>query len=236
MGVFRLFLLASGTFGASMGEIARRAHVDYHAMSTLGDITRYHARERPRAKAMWFEGRETDFATLDRRANQVANALLAAGVKPGDRIGHLGKGCDEFFEMMFGAAKAGAVLTPIIFRLATPEIAAVVNDSEARIVFLGAEQMERLEELRAAMPGVELFICFEEGANGAARYRAWRDGFGDADPRLPIDPGAVALQLYTSGTTGKPKGVMLSHANILSGRRDAAVEYMPWNEWREIYR
>ena len=210
-----------------------KAHVDYDAMPTLGDIARYHARERPNATATWFEGREIDFATLDRRANQTANALIAAGVKPGDRVAHLGKGCDEFFEMLFGAAKAGAVLTPIIFRLATPEVAGIVNDAEAKIVFLSAEQLERIDELRAAMPGVEKFICFEAGGAGAITYSAWRDGHSADDPNLPIKTSDVALQLYTSGTTGKPKGVMLSHSNILKGRRDAAFENMPWNEWRE---
>ena len=209
------------------------SHVDYDAMPTLGDIARYHARERPRAIATWFEGRETDFATLDRRANQAANALIAAGCKPGDRAAHLGKGCDEFFEVMFGAAKAGLVLTPVIFRLATPEVAGVVNDADAKFLFLGAEQMERVDELRAAMPGVTHFICFEDGGAGALHYASWRDAHGDRDSGLAVKPSDVALQLYTSGTTGKPKGVMLSHANILKGRRDASAERMPWNEWRE---
>lgn len=212
---------------------AAAAHVDYDAMPTLGDITRYHAWLRPKAVAMWFEGRETDFATLDARTNQVANALIAAGARPGDRVVHVGKGCDEFFEMMFGALKAGLVLTPIIFRLATPEVAGIVNDADAKIVFLSAEQMERIEELRAAMPGVDHFICFDADGASATTFASWRDQHSDADPRIEIDPGAVALQLYTSGTTGKPKGVMLSHNNILKGRRDASLQHMPWNEWRE---
>lgn len=219
-----------------MDEAQARAHVphvDYDAMPTLGDIVRYHGWMRPDAVAMLFEARETTFKTLDRRSNQVANGLIAAGVKPGDRIAHLGKGCDEFFELLFGAAKAGAVLTPIIFRLATAEVAGIVNDAEAKLLFLSIEQMERIGELREAMPGVRSLICFEAGGDGATTYAAWRDQHADADPKLAIDPSAVALQLYTSGTTGTPKGVMLSHNNILKGRRDASLEIMPWNEWRE---
>lgn len=212
---------------------AHASHIDYDAMPTLGDIARYHARERPNSVAMWFEGEETDFATLDRRANQVANALIAAGVSKGDRIAHLGKGCAEFFELMFGAAKAGAVLTPVIFRLATPEVAGIVNDAGAKMVFLSAEQMERIGELRAAMPGVQSFICFEAPVEGASHYASWRDAHSSAEPDVTVSPSDVALQLYTSGTTGKPKGVMLSHANILQGRREAALEPMEWNTWAE---
>jgi long-chain acyl-CoA synthetase len=73
----------------------------------------------------------------------------------------------------------------------------------------------------------------EAGAADLPRHAGWRDSGSTDDPGVEVDPAAPALQLYTSGTTGKPKGVMLSHRNILSGRRDAMRESMPWNEWLE---
>ena len=111
--------------------------VDYAAMPTMGAIPTYHARHRPTAIAMQFEGRTTDWQTLDRHARQIANALIAAGCKPGDRIAAAAKNSDAFFELMFGVAKAGMVLAPIVWRLAVPEIAQVVEDCDAPLLFIG---------------------------------------------------------------------------------------------------
>jgi acyl-CoA synthetase (AMP-forming)/AMP-acid ligase II len=80
--------------------------IDYSAMTTLGSIPAYFAKRQPDAIAMRFEGRDTDYATLERHANRVANALTAAGSAPGDRIAYVGKNTDLFFELLFGATSA----------------------------------------------------------------------------------------------------------------------------------
>src|SRR4051812_48740375 len=100
--------------------------VDYAQMPVLGDIARVHGRDRPQAVALSFEGRETNYAALDRRTNQIAHALRGAGVAKGERVGYLGKNSDVFFELMLGCGKMGAVLTPIGWRLAPPEIAFIL--------------------------------------------------------------------------------------------------------------
>ena len=200
--------------------------LDFDAMPTLGDIPRYHARTRPQHPAMTFEGRTTEWAALDAGANRVANALLASGCAPGDRIAYLGKGTDEFFELMFGIAKAGAVIAPIQWRLAAPEIQQVLTDARPKLLFIGSEQLEKVDELCAGGFPRDRVVAME-------RYADWRNSQDATDPQTVVDPGAVALQLYTSGTTGLPKGVMLSHRNILSGRREAMRERMEWNEWQE---
>ena len=110
--------------------------VDFDAMPTLGDIPRYHGRERPEAVALTFEGRKTTYGEFDRHANQVAHALLASGVGKGDRIAYLGKNSDHYFELLFGAAKLGAVMTPVGWRLAPPEVAGIVSAAQAKILFL----------------------------------------------------------------------------------------------------
>jgi acyl-CoA synthetase (AMP-forming)/AMP-acid ligase II len=207
--------------------------LDFDAMPTLGDIPRYHARMRSERPAMTFEGRTISWAELDAGANRVATALLASGCTPSDRIAYLGKGTDEFFELMFGIAKAGAVITPIQWRLATPEIQQILIDARPKLLFVGSEQLDKLDELCAGGYPRESVIAMEQGGAGLKRYQAWRSSHTPADSRSAVDPNTVALQLYTSGTTGLPKGVMLSHRNILAGRREARREQMAWNEWQE---
>lgn len=206
--------------------------LDFDAMPTLGDIARYHSRQRGQRTATMFEGRTTSWHMLDTRSNQVANALLAAGVKPGARIAHLGKGTDEFFELLFGVAKAGAVLVPVQWRLAPAEVEQILRDAQASYLFLGEEQVDKHPVLQSMVPPGRV-IAMERGGAGLPRYQEWRDAAAQSDPAVPVDPKSVALQLYTSGTTGLPKGVMLSHRNMLSGRREAMRTRMPWNDWFE---
>ena len=207
--------------------------VDFNAMPALGDIVRYHAARKPDGLAVWFEARSTSWRELDHNTSRVANALIAAGVQPGDRVAFVGKGNDEFFELMFGIAKAGAVFVPVGWRLAAPEIVQIVDDAEAKALFVGVDQLSRIDEFRAGMPHVKVFIGMEASGVGLSTFANWRDAQSNRDPELPVGQGDVALQLYTSGTTGKPKGVMLSHRNLLVGRREAMEHKMPWNTWTE---
>ena len=96
--------------------------IDIDAMPFLADIPRVQASLRPAETALWFEGRATSFAELDTRTNQVANGLLALGIKPDDRVGYLAKNTDAYYEMLFGCAKARAVMTGVNTRLAPPEV------------------------------------------------------------------------------------------------------------------
>ena len=82
-------------------------------LRTLGEVSRHHAAEAPWKTALSFEGRDTSYDDFDRNGNRVANALIAAGVVPGDRVIYWGKNSDRYFELFFGAAKMGAVMTPI---------------------------------------------------------------------------------------------------------------------------
>jgi acyl-CoA synthetase (AMP-forming)/AMP-acid ligase II len=206
--------------------------VDFDQMPTLGDIARYHARERPDAVALTFEGRTTTFAQFDKLTNRVANALVASGLKKGQHVAYVGKNSDLYFELLIGAAKMGAITTPIGWRLAPPEVAYILEDSEAPIVFVGPEVIGHAGEVAAALSHQPTVIAMEaEGADGRTLFEAWRDAAPDTDPAVAITAQDVAVQLYTSGTTGRPKGAMLSHANVLAGRRAAAEAVMDWNQW-----
>ncbi|MFC4312624.1 fatty acid--CoA ligase [Steroidobacter flavus] len=200
-------------------------------MPSLGDIARYHARHRAERIAISFEHRETSWGELDRASNRVANALTASGCRPADRIAFIGKGTDEFFELMFGAAKAGVVLVPVQWRLALPEMQQILLDAEVRVLFVGTDQFDKLDVLRQPLSSDVTVIAMEQGHAGLPRYAQWRDAASSSDVQAPVEPASVAIQLYTSGTTGVPKGVMLSHRNILDGRREGMRAGMEWNEW-----
>jgi long-chain acyl-CoA synthetase len=204
--------------------------VDFTDMAVLGDAVRVHGRTRPEAIAFDFEGRQTTFGELDAHTSQVANALVAAGVKPGERVAYLGKNSDHYFELFLGCAKAGVVMVPVGWRLAPPEIAFIVENADAKLLFVGAELVELVKGNVAELGRGRTIIAMEPGSQWPT-FEAWRDAQPAREPGVVVQPGDVAVQLYTSGTTGKPKGAMLTHFNLLEGRRTSAANPMPWNEW-----
>lgn len=202
---------------------------DLDRMPTLGDIPRFHACERPEAIALSFEGRDTSYEAFDRNINKIANALIASGVKQGERVAYVGKNSDRYFELMFGAAKMGGVMLPIAWRLAPTEIAYIVQDGNGSLLFVGPEVIEQVKTALSELINPPQIICME--GTGTDGFVSWRDSQSDSDPCVEISPDDIALQLYTSGTTGRPKGAMLSHDNLLGKRLEAAETYLPWNQW-----
>lgn len=200
--------------------------------ATLGDIPRFHAAERPQAVALSFEGRLTTYDALETHSNRVAAALAAAGIEPGRRVIYLGRNSDLYFELLLGAAKAGAVITPVNWRLAPPEIAFIVEDCRAQALFVGAGFEAMAEAIAARLPGLRLVVAMETPHADWPLYPQWRDGHDAARPDLAVGPDDIAIQLYTSGTTGRPKGAMIRHRNLLD-MLDAlkAASDMAWNVW-----
>ena len=188
------------------------------AIRTIDDLTRANRATRPQATALIFGDRRMTFETLDRRASQVANRLTQAGVGYGDRIAVLAKNCDTFFELMHGAAKIGAVLVPVNFRLAPREISFIVNDSGAKLLFVDTWFGAIVDGIASALEPVETIIRIAGAGDAAGQDRqdfdTWRDQAAETDPMLPISPEDDLIQMYTSGTTGLPKGVQLTHGNI----------------------
>ena len=198
---------------------------------SLGDVVRLQAGARPDAVVWEFEGRETTFAQFDRHTNQVANSLIALGLKPGDRIAYLGKNSDAYFEVVYGAAKAGVVMAPINWRLAAPEIAYIVRDAGAKVLFVGPEFIDQARGLLPQFGTPPVVIASEGGAPDWQDFTSWRDSQSAVDPLTPVDWEDVALQLYTSGTTGHPKGAMLSHRAMLGPRLVPGASDIAWNRW-----
>ena len=122
--------------------------IDVQAMPFIADIPRVQSERRADETAFWFEGQSTSFGELETRSNQVANGLIGHGVEPGDRVAYLAKNTDVYYEMLFGCAKARAVMTGVNTRLAAPEIQFILADSKARILFVGKEFYSIIDQIR----------------------------------------------------------------------------------------
>jgi len=179
-------------------------------IATLADIVRHHSTAHPESIALSFEGHDTSYAMLDRRANQVSNGLARIGVRAGARVALLDKNNSSFFEIWFGATKANVVLVPINWRLAAPEITYIINDAQAEVLFIGADYLQTLDRIRDELKTVRQVIVTDRD------FAAWRDRQSDADPELPTASGDVCAQIYTSGTTGRPKGAQLTNDNLMA--------------------
>ena len=136
---------------------------DTAAVASVADVSRLQARLRPDAPAMWFEGRQTSFAELDARANACANALLAAGIGPGERIACLAKNNDDFFVLWLGAVKARVCLAPVNWRLAPPEIAFILKDAGAKLLVCGADFTGVVDMIVSDCPDLHHLVQFEPG-------------------------------------------------------------------------
>jgi long-chain acyl-CoA synthetase len=200
------------------------------SMKTVADISRYHDATRPDRVAIHFEGRKITYAELDRRASQVANGLIAAGVKPKARVAILSKNAPNFFELWFGAAKAGAVLVPVNFRLAPPEAAYVVNDAKAELLFVGADFYPVIENVKDELAGVRQIVALDGRHPEWLDYDAWAAKQKSSDPLRPIKSSDCAIQMYTSGTTGHPKGAQISHANLLTLLPTVLAQWGNWHD------
>jgi fatty-acyl-CoA synthase len=202
-------------------------------VANLADMVRARARSRGDATVYEFEGRRTSFAEFDRRTNRVANALRAIGVHASERIAYLGKNSDIYFELLLGAIKANVVMAPVNWRLAGPEVAFIVADCKAPVLFVGPEFVTQVRNILPQLPDVRTVITTEGGAPEWQDFSAWRNAHSDDDPNVPIARQDIAIQLYTSGTTGKPKGAMLSHANLLNLVETGRDQKPDWNRWSE---
>jgi acyl-CoA synthetase (AMP-forming)/AMP-acid ligase II len=180
------------------------------AIAGLADIVRVHGRQQPDGAALVHAGRTTTYGALDRAASRVANALIAEGIGPQARVAHLDKSTDQFFELLFGVAKANAVMVSVNWRLAPPEVLHIVNDAEAEILFVGEEYVPVVEKIRDGLKTVRRIIAFGKP------FETWQEAQPATDPNLPTRPTDTAVQFYTSGTTGLPKGAELINRNFSS--------------------
>ena len=177
------------------------------------DILRRQARERGAQTAYWTPARTWSFAQLDEASSRIAQGLLSVGIAAGDRVACLTKHTADCVALVVGANKIGAVCMPVNWRLAPPEVEYIVGNGNARLMMADAA-------FAAAAANTRTFVTEE--------FSSWYGRFDATDPGYQPAPDDTALQLYSSGTTGLPKGVELTHRNLAVAMVDAvpkAIDY-----------
>src|SRR5581483_11292265 len=178
-------------------------------LQTPSRLLRTWAAETPDAPMLTLGPRTLTWGEAYERAKRVAGALEAGGVRAGDRVAFLDRNGIEYFEVFFGCALLGAVSVAVNWRLAPTEMAAIIEDAGASVLFWGPDYDAAVKELTPLVTCLTTRVPLDE-------LPEWRDRRGGpaADPGFEPSPHDVVTQLYTSGTTGLPKGVMLSGKNL----------------------
>jgi long-chain acyl-CoA synthetase len=190
-------------------------------MRSIPELFRETAQARAGQALVVFAGRTASFAEVDRRSDAVAVWLAQRGIVRGDRLALYCINGDGFAVAYLGILKAGAVVVPINLLLNPREVAFILNDAGARGIFYHAALAQSFEAVRGQVGSLELSVRIgDEEAAGFGVSFGEVSALGDAVPELVIDPTeSLAAILYTSGTTGRPKGAMLSHANLVANTR-----------------
>lgn len=215
---------------------------------TLADAVATHARLTPAKLAACDSRRSLTYAQWHARTARLANALLGLGLQKGDRVALLAYNCVEWMELYAALAAAGLVAVPVNFRLTPPEMAYIIQHCEARAVIAQDELAGHIDAVRAELPvAPNAYIAFGRTLPAGWRaYEALIEAASESAPPVNVQPGDMAALMYTSGTTGKPKGAIRSHAGstlialataveMRFTREDTALLVMPMCHANSLY-
>jgi len=181
----------------------------------IGKILTLTANKFPGRTAIIFENHRFTYQEFNWRANQFAHALLQLGLKKGEKVAALLFNSNQFVEVYCGTAKVGGVFTPVNFRFAPGEAQYVIHHSDARFFVFGDEFSDLVEKIRPKLHKVKFFISVGNPPSGAFDYESLLDKSSREEPGLTLSEKDLCQLMYTSGTTGRPKGVLITHRNVL---------------------
>ena len=171
----------------------------------------------PDRTAIVFDGKRFSFQELEERVKKLANALAGMGVRAGDRIASMQVNCNENIETYFAAAKLDAVYVPLNFRSSSEEIEYMINDSKPKILITGERYVSMVDDIKENLTSVDGFVVMDDAsAEGWESYEQLLSTSSGEDMYPMGDEDDLTMVMFTAGTTGSPKGVMLSHDSFAS--------------------
>lgn len=169
----------------------------------------------PDKTAIIFEGKKFTYSQLNERCNRLAHALSSMGVKKGDRVAIMQVNCSQYVEAYFATAKLGAIFVPLNFRAKEDEISYMVLNAEAKVFLAGDRYLELVEKIMPAIL-VSKYISMDKPARGFLFYEELLHSSSTEDVLADVEESDVSILMYTAGTTGRPKGVPLTHQSFVS--------------------
>lgn len=194
-------------------------------MQTLGDIPRKGVKLHRDRECLVFEGKRLTYQELDERVNRLANYLLSLKIEGFKHVAVLAENCRQYAEIYLAVAKAGYVTVPLNFRLAKSELVTILKDAEVKVLFFGQGYADTAGEI-APEAGIATLVSIEDSAKGCLNYEELLANFPTTDPEIAVDENQLAILMYTGGTTGRPKGVMMSHRSFMTAMLDLTLTYM----------
>ena len=191
----------------------------------LHDYLEYWARVRPEAAFAVMGDQRLSYAEADAGANRIANALVASGLEVGDRVAFLGQNSLEYVLFYYGCSKSGVVPVPLNYRLAPPEWQFIVADAGAKLLIAAGDFAAAIDGVRDELPSVKTWLALGDAPRG---WDDWEGFLGSAPTTRPdreIDDECELYQMYTSGTTGRPKGAVLLQRAVCANLEQVSKQF-----------
>ena len=203
-------------------------------LQTLAGACKYQSIKHGSKTAFVFKGQKTSFNQFEQNTNRVANGLLKQeGMSAGTRVAYLATDCPSAYEILFACSKIRAVFLAINWRLAAEEILFILNNSEAETLFVSEAFFPIINQINSELKSVKQIISITGNHSEWISYKEWIDTNETISPNVNIEPDDIVVQMYTSGTTGHPKGVQLTHFTffkLMQHMKTKGYQWMNLNE------
>lgn len=193
-------------------------------MKRFSDIINKAAKLYGDREAVVFEGTRLSYNTLNTRVNKLANYLVSLNLPGAKHVAVLAENCHQYLEVYFAAAKSGHVVTPLNYRLSVGELIEIIKNAESKMLFYGQGYGDIAREI-AAQTGIDKLVCIESAEHGSNCYEDLIAAFTDTEPTVEVGENQLVVLMYTGGTTGKAKGVVISHRNLLIAALSSSLQF-----------